>query len=339
MSYEIRDSRSDIEQSFLQSPEWERFQQALGNSTFRVGESLFVVHNLPIVGKYAYSPRGPNSGLQETQGILREMAREAKKRGCAWIRIEPSSKEELGQISDLLVTCHLPLVTCRRDIQPREILVADISKSEENLFSEMKPKTRYNIRLAEKKGVKVIVSKEVKYQERFIELVRETADRAGIRPHTKEHYLKMFETLGDSVELYSAEYDGKIIASNMMIFFGDGAIYLHGGSSNEYRNVMAPFLLQWKAICDAKKKGCVWYDLGGVAIESNKQQVTSNDTEKNVKCQMSNVKCLEWKGITKFKQGFCPGTASTQFPGTWDIVISPLRYRVYRFLQVVKRGI
>lgn len=351
MSYEIRDSRRGIEQSFLQSPKWERFQQSLGSEVFRAVESLFVVHTLPIVGKYAYCPRGPvmqlrinneelkigktvgakNFSPKETREEMQEILQEMKKRECWWIRIEPISKEELQgiqkSISNLVVTGYRSLITCQRaprDVQPREILVMDISKPEEELLAEMKSKTRYNIRLAEKKGVRVIVSKEKKYQERFIELVRETAKRVGIRPHIEEHYLKMFEALGESVDLYNAEYNGKVIASNMMIFLEEGAIYLHGGSSNEYRNVMASFLLQWRAILDAKKRGCGWYDFGGVSTKP-KMENGEQKTEKK-----------EWGGITTFKQGFCPEIAPTQFPGTWDIVLSPWRYRMYQMLQKMR---
>lgn len=317
-----------IEQNFLQSPEWEKFQQASGQETFRAGESLFIAQKLPIVGKYAYSPRGPvikmEKGEGKSENKMREIVREAKKRNCGWIRIEPNSEEELKCISDFLIPYSLSLIPCRRDMQPRETLVMDISKSEEQLLSEMKPKTRYNVRLAEKKGVRIIVSKEEKYQQKFIELVRETSLRAGIRPHPEHHYRKMFESLGDAVALYSAEYEGEIIAANMMIFFGDGAIYLHGGSGNSHRNIMAPFFLQWRAMTDAKAKGCRWYDFGGISTKSKME---------NGKWRMEKK---EWEGITNFKQGFCPQTESTQFPGTYDIILKPWRYRAYRLLHWIK---
>lgn len=346
-----------VEQNFLQSPGWENFQRASGHEVFRAGGSLFVEQNLPIVGKYAYSPRGPRVEQQATsdkqQAGWQEIIQEAKKRGYAWLRIEPNSEEELKCISDFLVTCHLSLVTCRRDTQPREILIMDIAKSEEQLLAEMKPKTRYNIRLAEKKGVKIIVSKEEKYQARFVELVRETALRAGIRPHPENHYRKMLASLGETAQLYNAEYEGEVLAANLMIFSGDGAIYLHGGSGNAHRNVMAPFLLQWRAMQDAKEKGCRWYDFGGAAIARNTEHGTRNagqrmqDTEhesRNAERRIGffrrsairDPRSESWAGITNFKQGFCPQTESTRFPGTYDIVLSPWQYRMYRFLNWVK---
>lgn len=317
-----------IEQSFLQSPEWERFQQSLGNETFRAGGSLFVIHELPIVGRYAYCPRGPRVEIQNVKYQMSNVLEEAKRHKCAWIRIEPNSEEELKGISDFLVTRNLSLATCHRDVQPREILVMDIRKSEEQLLAEMKPKIRYNIRLAQKKGVQIVVSKEREHRDRFFELVQETSLRAGIRSHAREHYEKMLDALGDTAQLYNAVYQDKVIATNLMIFYEDAAIYLHGGSSNEHRNVMAPFLLQWRAMQDAQQKGCKWYDFGGVA--TNNQQSTTNDAEKN-------VKCLEWKGITNFKQGFCPNTEPVYFSGTYDVVLSLWRYRMYRTLVRIKK--
>lgn len=318
------------EQQFLQSSEWEKFQRASGRETFRAGESLFVGQNLPLVGKYAYSPRGPimemEKGGWKMGNKIEEIVTETKKRNFGWLRIEPNSEEELQKISDFVTHSSFFITHSPRDVQPCEILVMDILKSEEQLLAEMKPKTRYNIRLAEKKGVCVIVSKEKKYRDAFFALVQTTAERAGIRPHSKAHYETMLNTLGDAAQLYSAEYEGKILASNLMIFSGDGAIYLHGGSGNAHRNVMAPFLLQWRAIRDAKKKGCQRYDFGGVSTKL-KGKKRKEKREKG-----------EWGGITNFKQGFCPQTESIRFPGTYDIVLCPWRYRIYRFLNWVRRS-
>ncbi len=321
----------NIEQNFLQSLEWEKFQNELGHETFRVGEGLFIVHRLPVVGKYAYSPRGPRVSDQQETGEKQQaewtaIIQEAKNRGCRWIRIEPNFSEDLQRISNLLADRQLSLVAAPRDVQPREILVMDIVRSEEEMLSAMKPKTRYNIRLAEKKGVQIVVSKEQKYRDQFFELVQTTALRAGIRSHQKEHYEKMLESLGETVQLYNAVYEGQVIAANLMIFMGDGAIYLHGGSDNEHRNVMAPFLLQWQAICDAKEKGCKWYDFGGVAISNE------HDGAKE-------QKHLEWAGITKFKQGFCLGTESIKFSGTYDVILDPLHYGLYRVISNIRKVI
>jgi len=299
----------NLEGRFLQSPEWENFLHACRKETFRVEESLFVVETLPFGFCYTYSPRGPLRG-----GMGHDSIAEAKKRGCGWIRIEPNTEEKLKDIRESFVFCRSP-----RDIQPREILVMDVSMSEEALLAHMKPKTRYNIRLAKKKGVEIIVSDAKEYRDRFFELVSVTSGRAGIRSHSREHYEKLLDALGpEKVQLYCARYQGEIIAINMMIFYQDIAIYLHGGSSNTHRNVMAPFLLQWQAIQDAKKRGCRWYDFGGIS--------TNNNEKRN-----------DWKGITNFKQGFCPETQSITFPGTYDIVLNPWKYEMYTLLIRLRR--
>ena len=215
-------------------------------------------------------------------------------------------------------------------MQPREILILDILKSEEEILAGMKQKTRYNIKLSQKRGVSVKaiynfqfpISKP--YIEEFLRLVKITAKRDKITSHPESYYRKMFEAIpSDILRFYIAEYEGKIIAANLVLFFGKTATYMHGSSDNEHRNLMAPYLLQWQAIQDAKKSGCIKYDLGGV--KTNKIS--------NFKFQISN----SWGGITKFKTGFAPDVKPVQFPGCYDIILKPAKYNLYRVLQKIKR--
>ena len=190
----------------------------------------------------------------------------------------------------------------------------------------MKSKVRYNIRLAEKKGVRIIASRDRKYQEVFFSLIEATAKRQGILAHPKSYYEKMFATLPEEeLSLYVAEYEGEAIAANIVLFSGDTATYLHGGTSDHHRETMAPFLLQWEQIKEAKRRGCSWYDFGGV----NTQQTTDN------KQQITNA----WAGITRFKTGFAPGTETTLYPGCYDIIINAGKYRLYDRLRSLQRGV
>lgn len=349
----FQDSKIYLEQRFLQSPEWEEFLRAIEKETFRVKRNLFVIETLPMGLRYAYCPRGPvlqaKQRTQKKKHPMQMMIEKARKCGCDWIRIEPNTQEEVREIQNNTSYTKPSPKTFRlapRDVQPREILVMDISSSEEELLSQMKSKTRYNIRLAEKKGVEVIVSKERQYRDRFFELVRETANRAGIRTHPRDHYEKLLNTLGeDTAKLYIAKYQGEIIAVNLMIFYEDFVIYLHGGSGDVYKNVMAPFLLQWRAIQDAKKEGKRWYDFGGIDLGSRFQvSVNSEDEakrknqERAILSQQSTGKSqLPWAGITRFKQGFAPETESVKFPGTYDVVLNVWKYKGYRFLYRAKQ--
>jgi len=335
---------------FLQSECWRKFQESVGRKTYNISANdenekpvawaNIIEHTLPIAGKYFYVPRGPVVSDQRSlisNQFFGNLLNLAKKNNAGWIRIEPPSDEELELIKKNNVG--VDLVSARDgqaqglslrikksavDMQPREILILDISKSEEEILAGMKQKTRYNIRLAEKRGVKVfsVNSEQRSMINRFIELVKITSERDKIMSHPENYYLKMFEIIPPEIlKLYVAEYKEKIIAANLVVFFEKAATYMHGASDNKHRNVMAPYLLQWQAICDAKKKECLHYDLGGIKSVNSDQGTVINN----------------WQGITKFKTGFAPKTRPIQFPGCWDIVLNPVKYNSYIILQKIKR--
>ena len=289
---------------FLQSEQWRNFQEATGKKTFNVsGENFWaniIEHQLPIVGKYFYISRGP---LGESK--IGEIIKLAKKEKAGWIRIDTSIKNGKYKI-----------VKAPHDMQPKELFILDITKSEDELLAEMKSKTRYNIKVAEKKNVRIIVSSEKKYLDKFCELVEITSKRQGIVPHPRSHYQKMIEIIpSENIKLYCAEFEGEIIAANLVIFFGDTATYLHGASDDRFRNVMAPYLLQWRQIQDAKKFGATKYDFGGVKIDSSDNS---------------------WAGITRFKLSFSPNTKPVEFSGSYDIILNSKKYYLYRSLQYLK---
>ncbi|MFZ3031877.1 MAG: peptidoglycan bridge formation glycyltransferase FemA/FemB family protein [Candidatus Moraniibacteriota bacterium] len=305
---------------FLQSEEWLRLQKATGKEVVPFSGDGFlangIVHTLPLVGRYLYVPRGPKIGsMNHEAGIKNRMQRLvqiAKEKRVKWVRIEPETEELFEEIKKS-VPCKV--VRAPHDMQPREIFKIDISLSEETLLAQMKPKTRYNIRLAEKRGVKVFETREEKDIESFLDLITATSGRKGITSHSKEYYKKFFMALPEAMcQLFVAEYEGVIIAANIVIFYGDTVTYLHGGTSDLHRDVMAPYLLQWEQIKTAKERGYTKYDFGGVSFN------TTNS----------------WQGITKFKTGFSPQTLPTMYAGTYDIVLAPFSYTVYRVLQKVK---
>jgi len=300
---------------FLQSEEWRKFQENFGRKTYRItGENFsasIIEHKLPIVGKYLYIPRRSIFSEQ----CFNELFKLAKENKAGWIRFDAEDSRILDLIRE-----NWQVVKSPHDMQPRENFVIDITKPEEELLNEMKSKTRYNINLAQKKGVLVHSSQftvnDKSCIDEFIRLVKATAERKGIKFHVEDYYRKMVETIPENMlKLYCAEYNGKIIATNLVVFYGKTAIYLHGATDDEYRNVMAPYLLQWQAILDAKKAGCERYDFGGVKAGSNNN----------------------WSGITKFKLGFSMNTKPVESLGSYDIVVSPVRYWAYRGLQKIKQ--
>jgi peptidoglycan pentaglycine glycine transferase (the first glycine) len=306
---------------FLQSEPWRKFQAAAGRKTFHLEKEDFsasiIGHSLPIVGEYFYCPRGPvfadRTHSSRVRNFFDDLIAAAKKEKTGWVRIDPASEHLLELIKENTAE---KIVKAPHDMQPKEIFIIDITKSEQQLLEEMKPKTRYNINIAKKKGV-VIAAGAQQYLDAFLKLTEEMAMRQGITAHGAQYYRKMVTTLPPAMlKIYVAEYEGQIVAANLMLFFGKFATYLHGASSSEHRNVMAPYLLQWQAIADAKNMGCTHYDFGGV-----KTQIAADNS---------------WGGITKFKLGFSPLTAPVVFPGSYDIIINPRKYAVYGLLQKIK---
>lgn len=281
---------------------------------------------MPVAGKYLYVPRGPRGGVgTETseirnvglKAVMESLLANAKESGIGWIRIEPETDESLAGIREEVRGKRV--VKAPHDMQPRETFVVDLAPGEEELLAAMKPKTRYNIRVAEKRGVKIVVSTDEKYREAFIGLVTGTAGRKGIVPHPKAYYEAMCETLlREDGKIFSAEKGGAVVAANLVVFHGKTATYLHGGSDERFHTDMAPFLLQWAGMCEAKRRGCAWYDFGGV----NAEELAAGRGK--------------WLGITRFKFGFSPSTVTTVFPGAYDIVLSPARYGLYRLIQRAK---
>ena len=200
-----------------------------------------------------------------------------------------------------------------RDLQPSHTLITNLEPSEKQLLANMHEKTRYNIRLAEKKGVQIeIGTATIDEVWRVFEM---TSSRDEFRLHGKEYYRKMLQHT--NAFLAVAKHDGEILAANILIDFGKTRSYLHGASSNVKRNFMAPYLLQWELMKDAKIHGMKSYDWWGVA------PVHASSTH-------------EWSGISRFKRGF--GGEEVSYPGTFDVVLHPIKYKLYQFARMLRRG-
>ncbi|MGI6104530.1 MAG: lipid II:glycine glycyltransferase FemX [Patescibacteria group bacterium] len=317
---------------FLQSREWADFQKAVGRNVYEIDDEnmpVFAIeHRLPMVGGYFYVPRWPKSAGSNQESAVRKiqnMIDISKTNNSSWIRIEPENDKMLQLVKK---NVDYKIKKAPHDMQPRENFIIDIAKTEQELLADMKSKTRYNIRLAKKQGVEIVTSgrrqgQGENYVEEFLKLTKQMALRQGIKTHLEEYYRKMVESLPkEMLKIYAAKYGGKIIAANLVLFYENVATYLHGASGNEHRNVMAPHILHWQAILDAKERGCRFYDFGGVKI-SNKEQAAIG-------------KSNSWEGITRFKLGFSQKTKPVVFPGSYDIVINQWRYWLYRTLQYIK---
>lgn len=331
-----------LDGGLLQSWQGGELAEKEGSKIWRIGlkdkdgllaASLAIKENLPLKTSSLYLPRGPvieKSIANQTESVkkilnifLSELKKIGAKESVMVIKLDLPLKESDVQSRSL---ADLGLRRSYKDIQPRTTLILDIRKSENELLAQMKPKTRYNIKLAEKKQIKVniissiSVSKDKKDFEEFFNLLSKTAKRDGFSIHPKKHYQHLLET--SLVKLFLAHYQEKIIAGAMVGFFGKTAIYLHGASSSEQRNLMAPYLLQWQAIARARESGCDYYDFGGIKSEKE-----LNYTQR------------AWAGVTRFKTGFASNIGPTEFLGVWEYNLKPLTYFIYRSLSKVARVI
>lgn len=286
----------ELSGSILQSYKWGEFQAALGFPVRRFSgtDYLSQVLEIPLMAgkKYLYSPRGPLGNVESALKELREFA--DSDHSIVFSRIEPTEKQDLPKAT--------------KDTQPTHNWLVDLTQTEEQILASMKPKTRYNINLAQRKGVTVREGQKEDLLEVY-KLLMETAGRGNFRLHPQNYYWEIWEHLHkNNLKVLIAEYNGKPLACMLLTLFGSTAIYLHGGSSNANKDVMAPYVLHWEAMKTAKNLGLQYYDFGGVAPEGQADH--------------------SWSGISRFKRSF--GGFELVFPGSYDVVYSPLWYNVYR---------
>ncbi len=300
-----------LDGGLFQSEAWKGFQEFLGRHIFAGPHFFGTTETAHFLGKLGYVPRGPvSTEAAQTVGQV------AQKEGLSALRVEPQTKEVLEALRKTYTVVKSPF-----DVQPREFLLMDIAQTEEELLKTMKSKWRYNIRLAEKKNVEVSATRDPQDVAAFLDLMQQTAARKSIRFHPKAYYAKFLEFFAEDVcQLFVAKRNGVVLAGSLLVIYENTAYYLHGGSSDAGRNVMAPHLLQWRQIQYAKMRDCTQYDFGGVAIQHQ-------------------PKNKDWSGITRFKQGFAPTTKSILLPGAYDIIFAPGWYRAYRIALWVRQHV
>jgi peptidoglycan pentaglycine glycine transferase (the first glycine) len=202
-------------------------------------------------------------------------------------------------------------------VQPRRTLLVDLDAAPEALLQRMKQKTRYNVRLAARKRVTVRHGGESE-QAAFYALMEATARRDGFAIHSEAYYRAADRLLVRAGRgcLLLAEHEGQLLAGLVALAFGDTACYMYGASSDESRNLMPTYLLQWEAMLWARGQGCHSYDLWGVPDED----------EATLEAQFEGRNDGLW-GVYRFKRGF--GGRLVRTAGAWDLVYAPLRYRLY----------
>ena len=295
-----------------------------------IGSLCVWIRKIPMFGNLMYASRGPVCDIHNLEALkqLTDGAKElAKKYNAFVLRIEPdilSSDQDFRKIiTGLGYRIKDDAKNFREEIQPRYVFRLDLKgKTEDEIFKAFHQKTRYNVRLAIKKGVKVRTGTKEDFKI-FYDIMKETGSRDNFFIRQLSYFEKLYECMEPNkhVKLLIAQHEGNPIAAVMPIMYGNKVWYLYGGSSNKYRNLMPNYLLQFEMMKWGLENNCDIYDFRGVSGFKNE-----NDAQ---------------YGVYKFKKGFNP--EFVEFVNELYIVFNPMMNfifnvseKIYKFLGNIK---
>jgi len=313
----------------LQSFEWGEFRKKTGVKVIRIGlynkdkvVSAFqlTIHKIPHTPwTIGYLPK---TFLPDKE-VISELKKIGRQEKCIFIQLEPDVVKNQVPNWKLEPAAH-PLFT-------RYTFILDLTKNEQELLAGMRPKTRYNIKVAQKNGVKIEEDNSDEAFNEYYRLTEETTKRQKFYAHSQTYHRLMWESLhytqGERSEdkltahLFLAKYKPesslkeKILAAWILFVFKDKLYYPYGSSSTDYREVMASNLIMWEAIKFGKKLGLKEFDMWG-ALGPNPKEDDS------------------WYGFHRFKQGY--GGNLIEFSGSFDLIINPVLYESYKILDKIR---
>ncbi len=310
--------------------DWTPIRLGLFRGQMLIGGSLILRRKVPLVGNFYYAPRGPLLADWTDEAALAALLAAIRQRADAdhagFLTIDPAIPIERKDVTALL-TKHGFAPPATTDvqgfggIQPRCVMQLDLAgQSEADLLASFKPQVRRNIKLAfEKHGVEMVENLTRGDLKIFNDLMQITGQRNGFRPRP----LSYFETLWDTLvpaglaKLFMTRYEGQILSGALCFIIGDKAWYVYGESSNEHRNVMPNYAMQWAMIRWAREAGCSWYDFRGVSPRRRLEGESAAEVEKEDHLQ----------GLNRFKEGF--GTRYVEYIGEFDLVYNKAAYWAY----------
>lgn len=331
---------------FLQTDEWAQVKEAYGwqaerliwlderNQIVAAAQTLtrgLSAGSLPLHLNVIYIPKGPllrsQDDLIHSAVIVRDLEDFARRKRALFLKIDPDIPTGKGITGapdhvDVQVGLDLQaLLTARgwrysaEQVQFKNTVLIDLVKTEDDLLAAMKQKTRYNVRLAEKRGVQVRAA-NLEEVEQLYPMYLETAVRDGFVLRDKDYYLTVWKTFirAGKCEILVAEVDGEPVAAAVILIFGGKAWYVYGMSREAHRDKMPNYLLQWEAMRRAKRAGCQVYDMWGAP-----DLFAESDPL--------------W-GVFRFKQGF--NGEVINWAGAWDFPTHRQGYWAFtRFLPKI----
>lgn len=318
----------------LQSYEWGEFRKKTGVSVIRrvlISEEKIIdgftltLHKIPGTPYVAgYLPKGN----PPTKELLQELKKIGKEKKCIYIQLEPNllKNQTKEMVEPHLQDSEFIIYPSFHPLFTKYTFVLDLTKSEEELLKSMYPKTRYNIKVAQKNNVWVEENNSEAAFKEYLKLMNETTSRQKFYAHTPTYHRLQWETLPKSIDhnklsyhLFHAKYkdsSGKAhtLTTWVLFMFHNTLYYPYGASSSLFRNTMHSNLMAWEAIKFGKKMGCTSFDMWGALG----QEPDMNDP---------------WYGFHRFKQGYAP--KHVEFMGSYDLVISP---RLYKLAKIADKA-
>jgi len=302
----------------LQTGAWGELKSSFGWKVIRLISGTQGVQILfrPLAAGFsiAYIPKSPLTAIQDMQNEIDKVCLENR---AVFLKMEP----DLWEPNDANVFLGKNGWRVSTPIQPQKTVVVPLRGSEDDLLSRMKQKTRYNIRLAQRKGIKVQISNDVK---KFHQMSLITGKRDGFGVHSFQYYQKAHELFSQNgqVDILTAYFEERAVAGLMVFAVGDRSWYMYGASSDEERNRMPTYLIQWEAMRWARARGCKTYDMWGIPdVDETKLEEEFSERQSHDGL---------W-GVYRFKRGF--GGEVKRSIGAWDRVYHPGLYRIYQFVM------
>mgnify|MGYP001564153478 CR=1 FL=1 len=294
--------------SFLQSKNWANFQKTLGRKVFEIGGTHLIKYNLPFEKSYLYVPAGPQFPISNFQfPKLKELA---KQENAIFVKADPMEDMVAKSLVEQGFKRSLKLMN------PHKTVIIDLTQSEEQLLSKLHHKTRYNIRHAERKGITVEKANDPDDQfPTFWQLMEKTTERDDFSAHSKSYYETLINFFSVNPEIKTQLWFAYIkdkpgAAATITLTYKDTVYYLFSASDHEFRSYKAPNLLRWQIMLQMKREGFAFADFWGIDAK-------------------------RWPGITAYKLGW--GGRVVEYPGAFDLVISPLWYAGYKIARRFKK--
>ncbi|MEY8381577.1 peptidoglycan bridge formation glycyltransferase FemA/FemB family protein [Christensenellaceae bacterium 44-20] len=306
---------------FMQIPNWSKVKPGWESEILVRRESGEICAGVLLlrrkIGPFCliYAPRGPVCDLEHLEALMEDVLRYAKKRRACCLKIDPhvpAGQAEYAARLQAMGFVQIP-AGAMGNTQPKFVYQIRIAhRDAQQILQSFAPKTRYNVRVAGRKGVRIWRGGSERVSE-FYPLLVETGQRDGFVVRQMQYYRNLLDQMGEYAQLFLAEYEGKPIAGAIAVWFGKHAWYLYGASSKTHREAMPNYLMQYQMMLWAREKGCEIYDMRGISGDLREDNPLY--------------------GLYRFKKGFgyLGGVGYIQeLLGEFELAVHPVAYACYR---------